>query len=283
MRDLTRTLKDATDYLNQNHIELASLDARLIVAHCLEMTPLELITEYDQLVSPEQQDQIQAYLNRRIAYEPIASLFGEKEFWSLSFKVTDDTLCPRPDSETLIEQIIKDYPDHNSPLKILDLGTGTGCLLLTLLYEYPHARGVGLDASTAALKVAQFNQERHNLRERSTLLQSNWTSALEADQEFDIIICNPPYIPLRDKDTLAPEVTKHDPHQALFAGEDGLDDYRLLSQQLHHHLKAGGHIYLEIGYDQADAVSQIFKQVKGCQIDVYKDLAAQDRCLRIQY
>ena len=202
--------------------------------------------------------------------------------FGINFNVTKDTLTPRPDSETLIAAAIKEFDNPNSPLNILDLGTGTGCLLLALLSEFPKARGLGVDLSPAALDVARHNAQMLGLMNRAEFQISNWTKDIVGNNKFDLIVCNPPYIGLDEKETLSPEVRDHEPAIALFSGLDGLDDYRTLAGELKCYIKDGGIIVLEIGYKQAKKVKKIFNNSGYNDICVKKDLGERDRCLLIK-
>ena len=212
----------------------------------------------------------------------MSQIFGEKEFWSLSFKVTRDTLTPRPDSETLIEVALNEFEDKNATLSILDLGTGSGCLLLTLLSELKNATGLGIDVSASAIKVANENATNLSLNNRATFLKSDWFEKLSKTKKFDFIIANPPYIGLNEKPELTPEVCEHEPYSALFAGEEGLDDYRIIAADISSYMSEKSIIILEIGYRQSSAVKDIFEQKGFKNINVFQDLGGRDRCLLIR-
>lgn len=276
---ITEILKQMTDRLSAVGIDTANLDARVLLAEVLGCKPLDLFLDPDKELTADQQDRLEQYVDARLARQPVSQILGEKEFWSLTFKITPDTLTPRPDSETLIEVALKHIDDVNRPLHILDLGTGTGCLLLSLLHECPKASGVGVDVSEAALQVATENVQRLGLSERANLRLGSWTDPLSDEDKFDIILCNPPYIADADRDTLAPEVADHEPGTALFAGPDGLDDYRLLAGLIPRHLSDTGIGILEIGADQSDDVQHIFAKAGCQQIRTYPDLAGRDRCV----
>jgi release factor glutamine methyltransferase len=207
--------------------------------------------------------------------EPITKILGQRSFWKDDFLTTADVLDPRPDSETLITAVLNHYPDQNAPYHLLDLGTGSGCLLLSLMGEYPNAQGVGVDCCAAALKVAQRNGER--LRRFPLWVQGNWGDSLGGT--FDIIISNPPYIPTEACQTLDVAVRVFDPMMALDGGPDGLGPYRVLIPQLKSLLAPTGMAFLEIGDTQAEAVGSI-AQKKGLKIqDIEKDLENRDRCV----
>jgi release factor glutamine methyltransferase len=258
-------------------IETARLDARLLIAHALSVEPDTLRLADDRALDAADRARIKTLLARRIeAREPVSRILGRREFWSLEFRVTPDVLDPRPDSETLIEAALALFPNRTAELKVLDLGTGSGCLLLAALHEYPNATGVGIDASEAALKVAAENAQRLGFAVRARFLKREWGRGFT--ERFDLIFCNPPYIAERERASLAPEVARHDPPAALFAGADGLDAYRAILPDLSHLLARGGYALFEIGAAQAAAVSEIARAAGIAVVDIKRDLAGRDRC-----
>lgn len=268
--------------LRKKGIEEAPLDARLLISHIIPVTEIDFAINADQTVSNEQQNLIDILVQKREKRIPMSQIFGEKEFWSLSFKVTRDTLTPRPDSETLIEVALNEFEDNNTTLSILDLGTGSGCLLLTLLSELKNATGLGIDVSASAIKVANENATNLSLNNRATFLKSDWFEKLSKTKKFDLIIANPPYIGLNEKPELTPEVCEHEPYSALFAGEEGLDDYRIIAADISSYMSEKSIIILEIGYRQSSAVKDIFEQKGFKNINVFQDLGGRDRCLLIR-
>lgn len=268
--------------LRKKGIEEAPLDARLLISHIIPVTEIDFAINADQTVSNEQQNLIDILVQKREKRIPMSQIFGEKEFWSLSFKVTRDTLTPRPDSETLIEVALNEFEDKNATLSILDLGTGSGCLLLTLLSELKNATGLGIDVSASAIKVANENATNLSLNNRATFLKSDWFEKLSKTKKFDLIIANPPYIGLNEKPELTPEVCEHEPYSALFAGEEGLDDYRIIAADISSYMSEKSIIILEIGYRQSSAVIDIFEQKGFKNINVFQDLGGRDRCLLIR-
>ncbi len=219
----------------------------------------------------------EALLLRRIAREPLAYITGHKEFWSLDFAVGPGVLIPRPDSETLVEDVRRTYPDHGAPLSILDLGTGSGCLLVAALKEYPNAHGVGIDQSPEALAWARRNVAAHRLEDRATLIESGWLE--EASPGFDILLSNPPYIRTADIAALQPEVARFEPAAALDGGPDGLDAYRALALRIGRLLKPSGRAFLELGAGQGESVAALLA-ANGLSLDHFAaDLAGIPRCL----
>ncbi|MEJ0044390.1 MAG: peptide chain release factor N(5)-glutamine methyltransferase [Rhizomicrobium sp.] len=213
---------------------------------------------------------------RRAAREPLAYITGAKEFWSLAFAVGPGVLIPRPDTETLIEELIRLTPDRSAPLSILDLGTGSGCLLVAALTEYPAAHGVGIDSAPEALAWARRNVAAHGLQARASLIETAWPE--EASPGFDAILANPPYIPTAEIDTLEPEVSRYEPRPALDGGPDGLAAYRTLAPRIARLLKPSGSAFFEFGAGQADAVSAIMTSAGLRTMKIAPDLAGIARC-----
>lgn len=209
---------------------------------------------------------------RRLAHEPVAYITGTRGFWTIDLDVTPDVLIPRPDSETLIEAAVAHF-GKSGPGRILDLGTGSGALLLAALDQWPDATGLGVDASEAALEVAPRNGKRI-AGDRATFAHGDWTTGLT--ERFDLILCNPPYV--EDAADLAPDVRDYEPHAALFAGPDGLDAYRVLIPQLASVLAPDSIICLEIGWTQRAAVTHLASD-DGFTVQCRRDLAGRDRCI----
>jgi release factor glutamine methyltransferase len=251
-------------------------EARLLAAHVLKTSYEDIFFKNDRFLTNDEKTLFNALLQRRLNHEPISKIIGYREFWSLPFRVTKDTLDPRPDSETLIEAVLRAYPDKTQRLRILDLGTGTGCLLLSLLHEYPNAWGLGVDRSEAASSIAQENAIRLNLKNRCSFIVGNWGDALATS--FDIIISNPPYI--GNNEPLSPEVVNYDPPMALFAGDDGLNDYRALANQLPKLTTPDSTVFLEMGAGQFNAIRAIFSFAFSIRATL--DLKGRERCIVFQ-
>jgi len=252
-------------------VDSPRLDARLLLAHATGLSHADLLRDRDAPVDAATYD---ALLARRTAREPLALIVGHQEFWSLRFEVSPDTLIPRPDSETLIETAIAARPDSFATRRILDLGTGTGCLLLAALTEFPQAWGVGIDLSPAAAALARRNATALGLADRATLLCGHWDDAIQG--RFDLVLSNPPYIPAADIAELMPEVARHEPRRALDGGRDGLDAYRFLVRRLPALLRPGGTAVLELGIGQAGTVAAM---AGGFQAEARLDLAGVPRAL----
>jgi len=268
-------LAAAAGRLDAAGIDSARLDARLLASEVLGWDQARILSHPEQSLSPEQHHALDTLVTRREAREPLAAITGRAEFWSLDFTITKDVLVPRPDSETLIEAVLASVPDKGAGLEIADFGTGSGCLILSLLSELPKARGLGIDVSSAALGVAKGNAERLGLSGRARFQLSNWDA--DVDGNFDLIVTNPPYIANADFLGLAPEVARFEPRLALSGGGGGLDCYQALAPGLRRVLKTGGRAYLEIGATQASSVGDILHGHGLQTLRVHKDLSGLDR------
>jgi release factor glutamine methyltransferase len=258
-------------------VENARREARLLLAHTLGVGPAALIAEPARRLDPEVEARFAALVARRARREPFSHLVGVREFWSLDFAVNSDVLDPRPDSETLVQTALDLFPDGDAPLDVLDLGTGSGCLLLSLLAERKGARGLGIDISAPALRVAAVNAVRLGLAARATFRKGDWGDGLDAT--FDLILCNPPYIARGAIDSLEPEVARFDPLAALDGGVDGYDAYRALAPHLARLLSPRGVAVIEAGDGQATEINRIFR-ISGLPVaDVRRDLAGRERCI----
>jgi release factor glutamine methyltransferase len=269
-KTIALALNDA--YKKLIHIESPRLDARLLLQAACNLTHEQIIAYPDKIIYSEIFD---CYVNRRAANEPVSHILGKREFYGYEFKVTKDTLDPRPDSETLIEAALEIFPNNDTPLNILDLGTGTGCLLLTLLKLFPRATGLGIDISEAALEIARFNCQKLNLSAR--FIHNNWLENLA--EKFDLIISNPPYIKISDEQNLAAQVKDYEPHLALFGGDDGLSCYLEIAKNLSFVLKPNARVILEFGIGQENEIAKILRQYELEILGYRKDLAGITRCL----
>ncbi len=230
-------------------------EARLLLAHALGLSANDLIRDPDRLVDDRG---FGALVARRAEHEPVALILGYREFWSLRFLVSSATLIPRPDTETLVDATLAAFAGRPPPKRILDLGTGTGCLLLALLTEYPSAFGIGVDLAADAAELARANASQLGLIDRAAFVVSKWTNALNG--QFDMIISNPPYVPHAEIESLMPEVAGFEPACALDGGSDGLDAYRLIIPKLRQHLVRNGIAVLEVGSGQATFVMQLARE-----------------------
>jgi release factor glutamine methyltransferase len=257
-------------------IEAPALEARLLLAAALEVSIEQVIAWPERAVDPRARHRLSALLARRTAREPMAHILGRREFWSLDFAVTRDVLVPRPDSETLVAAALEQIADRAQHLRLLDLGVGSGCLLLALLSELPQATGVGIDCSSAALAVAERNATALGLARRARFAPGNWLDGI--DGPFDVVVSNPPYIARGELAGLPPEV-QHDPRAALDGGEDGLDAYRTIAAGLPAALAPGGFAAIEIGAGQAEFVTAILREAGLEPWLKRSDLSGATRCL----
>lgn len=240
--------------------ETPQLDARILLKHVLNVDDAGLIARARDPLSTQDCSQYDMLLARRARREPVAYITGVKEFWSLEFNVTPDVLIPRDDSGALIEAVLA-RRGREERLRIADLGTGSGCLLCALLSEFPHSLGVGVDCSAAALEVSRENARRLGFADRSKFVQGDWLAPL--DGVFDIVIANPPYIPLGDRASLARDVSAYEPEGALYAGEDGLDAYRAIIAALPSRLSNDGLVVMECGANQTDSLAAMLTGIAG--------------------
>ncbi len=257
--------------------EAAALEARVLAAHAWGMTPEALVKHANE---PRDAVVLDALAARRLKREPISHIVGQKEFWRDTFEVTADVLTPRADSETMIEALLRHRPQKDAPLRVLDLGTGSGCLLLSALREYGYATGVGADQSEAALAIAQRNAARLGLQARSAFCCSNWCSNVAG--MFDVVLSNPPYIPTAEIATLDMDVQGFEPHAALDGGADGLACYRSILQQVRPHMNAGALLLFEVGAGQADDVAALGVGQGFSLLEISADLAGIARVVVLQ-
>jgi release factor glutamine methyltransferase len=258
-------------------IEGARSEAWLLLAAVTGRERAALIAGGRDTLSAGQEARLDALVRRRVAREPVAYLRGEKEFWSLRFEVGPGVLIPRPETETVVEAVLARLPDGQRPLRLLDLGVGSGCLLLALLSELPRATGLGVDDSAAALAIAGRNAERLGLAARAHFRPGYWGEGLAG--AFDVIVSNPPYVAEADWYGLQPEIRDFEPKAALVAGPDGLAAYRALAPDCARLLAPGGLCALEIGFGQGDAVAALLAAQSLTVIERPRDLAGIERCV----
>jgi release factor glutamine methyltransferase len=280
MPTIRKVMKDATSRLTEAGIDTARLDARVLLEHVLGVDHTYMIVNHTQLIKKVEIAEFKTLLERREQREPVATIVGHREFWSMDFKTSRFTLDPRPDSETLIDAVMRLRPNRAKSYNILDLGTGTGCLLLSLLSEYPAAQGVAVDVSKEALEIAGHNAKELGLNGRTEFVESSWGEKLVG--KFDIIITNPPYIPTADIAELEKEVTEYDPHRALDGGTDGLDEYRKVIPDVKRLLAPEGLSVIEFGEGQHDDVIALCEQAGLSLIKTEKDLAGIIRCVVVE-
>ena len=276
-------LRDTAVALTAAGIDNVRFEARLLLSHATGLQVEALISHGRDPAPPSVEEKLRTLTARRVRREPMAYLLGEREFWGLPFKVSPAVLVPRPDSETVIEAALPLLADRMRAWRLLDLGLGSGCLLLTLLKELPNARGVGLDVSREALAVAQTNAQTLSVADRATLVhgdwrEPDWTRSLGGP--FDLVVSNPPYIEAGTIDRLMPEVARYEPRLALDGGPDGLDPYRLIAAASLQLIVPGGYLLVEIGEGQAIEITRVFKAAGLRVAAPVKDLGGIDRVLR---
>lgn len=272
-------LSEGTARLKAAGIESPHREARVLLAHVLNVDPAAIIGHPERAVPNP--GVYRALIDRRGRGVPAAQLVGQREFWSLPFRVTPDTLIPRPETETLVEAALAALNERGltAPL-VLDLGTGSGCLLLALLSERPGAAGIGVDRSAAAIAVARDNAARLGLAGRARFLVSDWATALSG--RFDIVVSNPPYIASGEIGGLQPEVARYEPKLALDGGDDGLTCYREFAGDLPRLLKPGASVFLEVGAGQWEPVAALLESAGLSVSEPVHDLAGISRCVAAQ-
>lgn len=270
------------------------LDARLLVAHVLGVRSQDILLHPETRLDGGQAQAVERLAQRRAAREPVSRILGRRGFWTFDLAVTPETLDPRPDTETVVEAVLEALPDRAASLRILDLGTGSGCILLALLSEYGNATGVGVDVAPGALRTAAENAARLGLADRAAFRRGDWTDpgawagsgqtteAAGLDGLFDVVVSNPPYIPNVEIASLAPEVRVYDPYQALAGGEDGLEAYRAIAPLAARLLVPEGIVAVEVGAGQASAVAAILSAAGFSRTWNRDDLAGVDRCVCAQ-
>jgi len=273
---LQEALRFHQNRLQQAGVANPSLDVRLLAAHALGCDRASLIAQPDRALSVEEQASIDKLIARRCAREPVARILGQREFWGLPFHLNEATLEPRPDSETLVAAVLENT-DANAPCRILDLGTGTGCLLLAVLHSLPKATGLGIDKSPRAVQQAAANAAQLGLDSRATFQTGDWFDGV--NERFDVILSNPPYITTRDIDLLEPDVRDYDPRLALDGGQDGLDPYIHIIPELRHFLNPHGAVFFEVGHGQSGDVANRLAENGFTKIAATKDLGGIERVI----
>ena len=277
----TNTLGSVYRYLirelSLSKIENPQLEARILLAFASGVKQTRIIGYPEDKLDNSIISDLEKIMARRKTGEPVAYITGVKEFWSLNFNVTKETLIPRPDSETIVQSVLDTITNHMDRISILDLGTGSGCLLLALLSELPKAIGVGIDISSRSCKIAKKNAKELGLNNRAKFYQGNWMEDIH--DQFDIIVTNPPYVAEPDMEFLNREIRLFEPHLALSGGPDGVAAYRLIAKESITRLKTAGILVVEIGINQAQSIRDIFVQNGLKIIKTQRDFSNIDRCI----
>jgi len=273
--NLENTIKEATKKLKNNNITSHALDAQIILADIMGIKREFLITNDKISISEDIREKYNIAINRRINNEPVAYIIGKKEFWSENFFTNKSTLVPRPETELLIYKIVDIF--KNKRINILDIGTGTGCILLSLLKELSNSRGVGIDISFQAIKIAKANSKNLNLANRAKF--KNFEIDNYTQGKYDLIVCNPPYIPSKDIRKLSKDIINFEPKEALDGGLDGLDLIKKVIYKSNILLKRNGILALEIGFGQYRRVSEILRHYKFKEYSKICDYKDNVRCI----
>ena len=266
---------DAARLLREARIAAPELDARLLLCHAAGLTHEAYVARLNDTLAPDAAARFRTCVARRLTGEPVSRIIGIREFYGRPFRIDASALDPRPDTETLIEAALA-LAGREGPLRLLDLGTGSGCILVTLLAELPRATGIGIDKSLAALELARGNAARFEVADRARFIAGDWLEAVQGT--FDLVVVNPPYLSAEDMAGLSHEVGDHDPRDALYGGPDGLSAYRSIVPRLGKVLRPGGIALFEIGHTQAEAVSQLLAEA-GVILEQgpWRDLAGRPR------
>lgn len=268
---IASALARATERLEAAGVVGAGHDARILLAEALGIERMRLSLEPDRALTGAEKAMFDVLVARRLSREPVSRIVGRRLFWDRAFRITADVLDPRPETEILIAVAL----EGPAPARLLDLGTGSGIIAITLLAEWPDATAVATDLSPAALAVARANAEAHGVADRISLVESDWFAAVEG--RFDLIVSNPPYIAARELALLSPEVLDHDPAMALTPGGDGFAAYRTITDGAGAHLTPGGRLVVEIGARQGNKVAALFKRAGFEKVHVRPDFDRRDR------
>ena len=278
MTTLVQAWTGARDRLKAAGLDQPVLDARLLVEAASGASRTDILNDPHRVLQAEQLDRLQALVERRARREPISHILGRQGFWSIMLKVTPEVLTPRPDTELIVSIALKSF-DETERFTMLDLGVGSGAILLAIRAERPGAQGLGVDVSEEALAVARENAASLGLQGRAALLRGDWTSGLD-DEGFDLVVANPPYIRSGDIAGLEPEVRDHEPRLALDGGPDGRDAYRFLAGEILRVLRPGGLFIVETGHDQGAQVQALFQAAGAGAVEVHKDFGGKDRTVK---
>jgi release factor glutamine methyltransferase len=284
---ILKLIRWATERFQQEGLETPRLDAEVLLGEALNADRVFLYTHFDQPLQPQELERFRSFLLRRLRREPVAYIIGEKDFWSRSFKVTPDVLIPRPETEILVAEALKIYEEMNHGFQeqfhILEIGTGSGVIGVTLAKEIPKALILATDVCERALRIAEENARRHEVKDRIQFLLGDLFNPIPKGMAFDMIVTNPPYVPREQLSFLMPEVRDYEPHQSLDGGDQGLDFYRQVFPRIGEFLKSGGWFVGEIGKDQKDAVKALAEAESNLDsIGFIKDFQGIDRVCRVR-
>ena len=276
---LSELQKKITKILAEGGIETNSLDARIILREIFNFDEKELILNSDLILSESKISKVQKIITRRLNFEPVSKIFGKRDFYNSTFSISDDVLDPRPETENIVE-IANNFILEKGYESFIDLGTGSGCIILSILKENKNLTAVGVDISIDAINIAKKNSKDMNLEKRSSFLVSNWLSSVY--NSYDLIISNPPYIPSDEIITLSKTVKNFDPLISLDGGQDGLKCYKEIAQDINRVINKNGRVILEIGYNQAHDVIQIFESKEFKLLKIYNDINDLNRILTFE-
>jgi release factor glutamine methyltransferase len=280
---IAQALVEATQILRREGVTDARRDAATLLAHLIGRDQTYLIAHAERELSGRDVARYRSYVERRSAGEPLQYIVGHQEFFNLDFEVSPDVLIPRPETELLVETALELLGDTPDPPSICDIGTGSGCIAISILHERPELRAIGIDISAAALAVAARNAERHGVADRLSLIESDCFDRIEASaHSFSLIAANPPYVAAAAYDGLQREVREHEPRIALSPGGDGLDVVRRVIQNAPPYLVSGGHLLIEIGFDQHEAVHSMIDKNVWTLLDIHRDLQGIPRTVTLK-
>lgn len=278
---IQKLLNWITEYFTSKSVDAPRLSAELLLSHLLGLKRIELYTQFDRPVTKPELDELRDLVKRAGGHEPVAYLIGRTEFYSLEMNITSDCMIPRPETELLVQRAIEFLRTRHGTQFVCDLCTGSGCIAVAIAKNFPEVRVIATDISAAALKVAAQNVDKHQLAERITLLQGDLFQPLVRPldvEQFDLIVCNPPYVSAAEYETLDQNVKDYEPRIALFAGDDGLDIYRRIIEKADQFLKPEAALMLEIGYAQGPAVRELLEHTGAfSEIKTEKDVHNNDR------
>ena len=284
-QSIREALTAGVEVLSAAGIESARLDAEVLLRHALSIDRTELYLRLDDPISDQHRRALRSFLQRRMRHEPVAYITAHQEFWSLDFRITPDVLIPRPETERLVETALEaasEFP-ADLPVRILDVGTGSGVLAVSLAKELPQAQVFASDISSAAVAVARANAVRHGLSERINFVVGDLFEGIHANRPFTVILANPPYVRSRELPALQPEIKEWEPYLALHGGTDGLEIYHRIASQAYSYLVPGGVLLLEIGFDMARDVLNLFSGASNYEVArIIRDYAARDRVFAVR-